>query len=243
MLSFLFCVCAIGGPPIESGPNWVIDKDFPKPLQEKVVGATLRLVNPSMSNAEGTAVRIKRLGNGPYRVFYLTAAHNVFKANTVNLEGYKPETYPKIENNLQDVSIKKRWENIDLALLEGFEPQANECLDIVPASAIPNEKTFSTLTMGCSKGKPPVFSIDRVLGRFLVHKPDGSKGWYWQTQNIADEGRSGGPMVAANGYLIGICSGNGDKHGLYIESKEIREAVGGHAKILLEPTPPNRSIR
>src|SRR5262245_56132450 len=88
---------------LAAAPPWVENNDFPKPLQEKALAATLRLKNQD-TRGEGTAVRIKRIGAMTY---YLTAAHNIGKSKAVNLEAFHPTTFPKVDRQLQLVDVKE----------------------------------------------------------------------------------------------------------------------------------------
>lgn len=227
------CVCALTLTCNQAtGPQWVQSADFPRNLQEKLLAATVRMIVPNNNNSEATAVRIKRVPSG--RVYFLTAAHALGSAKEVNLEGYKSASYPKVELSLKYATVKQRWDEIDLALLEAGEDDVHECINIVPESKIPAEKQFAVLTLGCSNGDPPVFVLDRVVNRKRVHKPDGTSGWYWLTEKKPDEGRSGGPMISKSGFLIGICSGTEGDHGFYVDSQEIRRAARSFANFLLE---------
>jgi len=241
----------MGAQPDASGPIWIDKKEFPRVLQEKALGATLRLINPTEKNNQGTAVRIKRLRSG--RVYYLTAAHILGEAKTVDLEGFKSASYPKVEIELKSVDVIQRWDNendankrlrnVDLALLEGTENELNPCLNVVLQDKIPKSVPFLAITLGCSGGEPPVFVLDRVTGRGVFVKPGGNRGEFWQTEKPPIVGKSGGPLIDASGYLVGICSGTagnaGGQFGYYVDAEIIREAVARRAKILLEPDGPS----
>lgn len=254
MFSFLV-FCTIGAQQDGSGPNWTDHKEFSRERQEKALGATLRLLNPTVNNNQGTAVRIKRLASG--RVYYLTAAHVLGSSKTVNLEGFKASSYPKVEVELKAVDVIQRWDNenglnkrlhnVDLALLEGVENEQNQSLNIVPEDKIPKSLPFSAITLGCSGGDPPTFVLDRVVGRGVFVRPGGNRGHFWQTEKQPVVGRSGGPLIDASGYLVGICSGTagnaGGQFGYYVDAEIIREAVARRAKILLEPDGPSGKDR
>jgi S1-C subfamily serine protease len=210
----------------------IANSDFPIAVQEKALHATLRLKNPA-TNGEGTAVRIKKIG--PW-IYYLTAAHVVGDAKSVDLECYDLKTYPKPTAKLVAVDVWRTFPEKDLAILRGtpLDDQVLVYLNVVPADKIPTKPGFPVLTLGCNQGQAPTFLADRVRESRRVHKPDGTVGWYWETEKVPEVGRSGGPMIDTRGFLIGVCSGTSDKVGFYVEAREIRSALGKETRALLE---------
>ena len=91
---------------------------------------------------------------------------------------------------------------------------------------------------GVPEGRPDI-RFDKVLDKKKVHKPDNTEAFYWETAIPQEEGRSGGPMIDARGYVIGIASGTQHKKGYYSHIDEIHSALKQEGfDWLYKPPPP-----
>jgi hypothetical protein len=203
-------------------------KDFPRDKQRASLEATVGLFQPA-SREEGTAVFVG-YKNGV--AFLLTANHIVKPVpdgDRLRLELFTDKSYPKVHQAIETALLRARMPNEDLALVVAplKEPPPN-VLRICPPGKLPRRERFPfpALTVGCDDalGRPRNL-VDTVRGRKLVKKPDGSAAVYWECERPQARGRSGGPLVDARGYLLGICSGVQNQHGYYTYIEEIYGAL------------------
>jgi S1-C subfamily serine protease len=215
-------------------PPWVESQDFSRAAQEKALAATLRLRNPA-SGGEGSAVRLGRVG--PH-VYYLTAAHNIGQSNVVDLETFTVRSYPKPDRKMQLADVDKVWPECDLALLRSVVVDEGPAATLIPRDKTPKNGDFAALSVGCTNGAEPELVQVRVTGAKRVHKPDGSSGWYWETEKPSAPGRSGGPLIDRNGHLIGICSGMDGAKAYYVHADDIRKQLDRSVRRFLLAPPP-----
>lgn len=214
---------------------WVESKDFSRELQEKAYAATLQV--KTETDDIGTAVRVYRADNG--MTYYLTAAHVVGNATNVDLTQFDPKTgnaSPKV-----NVDVKDKWPDDDLALLRGVEPVAAPSLRICPKEEIPKEVPFPVLSIGCQLGSPDIW-LDKAKKEVSLNRHDGKggikKSLGWQVGLESRLGRSGGPLVSKNGYLVGICSGMTKEETYYVHIAEIHKCLGKVWPFVLVDAPP-----
>jgi S1-C subfamily serine protease len=195
---------------------------FTKEQQQAALEATVRIYYPA-NRVEGSAVIVGRRGS---LVYLLTACHNVTgKAENDDVEFnlYTAKDYPKLKAEVHG-RVHARMPNEDLAVLEGaFDPPG--LLPLCPKDMTRIRKPFPVLTVGCVADGPPTIEFDRVVEVDFLKKPDGSRANFWRAERPQVVGRSGGPLVDARGYVLGICSGTLGKKGYYTEIAEIHAAL------------------
>jgi S1-C subfamily serine protease len=196
---------------------------FSKQQQQSALEATVRIYYPA-AHVEGSAVIVSR--RGPF-VYLLTAAHNVTvqpdKGDDIELYLYNAKKYPKLVGEA-NAKVRARMPNEDLAVLEAVFDTPG-MLPICPKGQTKIRKPFPVMTVGCVADGPPVIEFDRVLDVDFVPKPNGTKANYWRAERAQAVGRSGGPLVDARGYVLGICSGTMRQKGYYTEISEIHAAL------------------
>lgn len=208
--------------------QYVDSKEFAQDRQKAALEATVALYHPS-SGGEGTAVFVKHKDGVAY---LLTAAHNVpdgDRGDVVNLDLFTAKSYPNAATRIEGAFVRVRMENEDIALvLAPMKDAPPSVLPICPKSKLPRpERTpFPVLTVGCNgeKGRP-ILILDRVLGKELVSKPNGTRAVFWQAEREQAKGRSGGPLIDSRGYLMGICSGIQKGRGYYSCIDEIQRSL------------------
>lgn len=212
-------------------PPWVESADFPREKQEAALKATVRITNPQ-TGGQGTGVMVKKEGDF---VYILTANHVVEKCPKANVQTYIVDKKLVQKDKFEGVRIEVRMEQIDLAVLKIEVKEAPSMLPICPNEKA-QKKGFPTLTVGCTHGMWPEIWLEEVENSVIRRdKPTGqSFGLHWKTSRESKEGRSGGPMIDASGYLIGICKGKDNDRGYYLHVKEIREGLekAGWKKLL-----------
>jgi S1-C subfamily serine protease len=218
----LLCQCAAQVKTAASG-------DFPRPLQEAAVAATVRVTNP-VRRQDGSGVLIHR--QGPY-AYVLTAAHLVGKERFVEVSTFSARSYPKPEKTYRGAEVLARDPRADLAVLRLATREAPPgLLPLAPKSAAPKGKDFPALTAGCESAGPPTPALEVVKGARVVRKPgEEGKTLCWETARGQAGGRSGGPLLDRQGRLIGLASGVSSGKGYYVHLDEIhaflrRNALG-----------------
>ena len=208
----LFCQCT-------AQVKTVASEDFPRPLQEAAVAATVRVSNPTRGKT-GTGVLIHR--RGPY-AYVLTAAHLVGKESFVEVSTFSARSYPGPEKTYRAAEVLARDRRADLAVLRVATRQAPPgLLPLGPKSAAPTGKDFPVLGVGCEPNGPPTPALDVVKAARVVRKPgEEGKTLCWETATGQAGGRSGGPLLDRQGRLIGIASGVNNGKGYYVHLDEI----------------------
>jgi S1-C subfamily serine protease len=197
----------------------VASEDFPRPLQEAAVAATVRVTNP-VQGQHGSGVLIHR--QGPY-AYILTAAHLVGKERIVEVVTFSARSYPRAEKTYRNAEVLARDSKVDLAVLRLATREAPPgLLPLAAKSAPPKGKDFPALTTGCKSTGPPTPALDVVKGARVVRKPgEVGKTLCWETVKGQARGRSGGPLLDRQGRLIGLASGVSSGKGYYVHLDEI----------------------
>jgi len=201
---------------------------FPKDLQRTVLAATVRVRHPA-SRAHGSAVAVARRGDD---VYFLTAAHLVEPrqvrpedVKAVELNFYTVDADQKLRASDVPGRVVARMPNEDLAVFVARLPEQKAVVPICPKEKARFDFPMTVLTVGAALDGPPELKIDRVTRKRLVRKPDGTAALYWEADVPQPQGRSGGGMIDARGYLIGIASGTERKKGYYAYIDEIHQAL------------------
>ncbi len=221
--------------------QFVNDPAFKKETQQAVLEATVRVQHPA-SSGEGTGVVVARAGGGAREgqvVYILTAAHIVPEgrpgSELVDLAFFTADSLPKPSETVPHARILRRMPGVDLALIMAkVEKPAKAVVPICPPGKEPNNPTprapWAVLTAGIEGNDAvPVLRVDKVRAEIPVLKPDQTRAFHYEADYPPPQGRSGGPLVDKNGYLLGICSGTRDtkdgKRGYYVSLPEIQIAL------------------
>jgi hypothetical protein len=202
-------------------------KDFPAEAQVAAVVATVRVKNAAL-NAEGSGVIVGR--SGPV-VYILTAAHNVEKADRLQVSTFSKDSYPRPENVYAAAEVVARWKEQDVAVLRLVTADAMPgTARVCPPRLVPTGKDFPGLTVGCGKTEVLSCLADTVREKKLVRRP-GVEGTavVWELTGAPQEGRSGGPLLDKRGYLLGVCSGGGGGKSYYCHVEVIHRFLKRNA--------------
>lgn len=185
--------------------------------------ATVRIYNPVKDTGAAGIV----IGRSGPTVYVLTAAHVVDKTDRVEVHVFDPEQPLARARVFQDVPIAARTsaQVEDLALL-----RITVADNVFPPplalwkKAPPLAKTLSgACSVGCSEGARPTLLTETILDAPVVRKAGSeASARFWKCQKAPAQGRSGGPLLHADGTLLGVCSGESGKAGYYTHIEEIR---------------------
>jgi len=139
-------------------------------------------------------------------------------AKQVEVATFTSESHPKAAAVYRKVEVIAQSASSDLAVLRlTTRDEMPGSVVVCPATKVPNGKDFAALSVGCEGGRAPTCAVETVKGKREVRKPGADATLScWETANAPDKGRSGGPLLDRNGYLIGVDSGTGDGKGYYV---------------------------
>jgi hypothetical protein len=201
-------------------PGQADAKEVSKEQRAAALGATVRLVNVA-GRCEGSGAVVGR--GGPH-VYVITAAHVVDGADKVEIHTYSAASPPEEKGVYKSGEVVARTKDArDLALVRlATRDEMPGRLRVCPPRRVPAERGFAALSVGCSDGKAPSGRDETVAGKKLIRRPDDKEAVLaWEAKERPTAGRSGGPLVDARGYLLGVCSGAGGREGYYCHADVI----------------------
>jgi S1-C subfamily serine protease len=202
-------------------PGQLVDSaDFPKALQHKAAAATVRVVNRA-DRIEGSGAMIAKKDGATY---VLTAAHLVNRPGRLEVSTFTKDSYPLPAKVYDNVELVARTRDIrDLAILRFKEDAPPGVLSLCPGRLVPQKTDFECLSVGCGAARAPVCFLETVAGAGRVRRPGSMESaLFWETAIGQPPGRSGGPLLDRQGYIIGVASGASEGRGYYCHLLEIR---------------------
>lgn len=200
--------------------------DFPEKLQTRAVMATVRI---STKKSAGSGVVVGKTGAF---VYVLTASHVVQDGENLEIATFSERSFPKADKVYRDARVvAKLSDTRDLALVRIVsEDKMLGVLPICPIGLVPKKDTFPVLTVGCTEGNAPSAAVTKVLeSKKVRHKAGAEAALSWVLPGTVAKGRSGGPLIDQQGYVIGISSGTDDGKGYYIHADEIHQFLKKNA--------------
>jgi thiol-disulfide isomerase/thioredoxin len=184
----------------------------PTPAQA-ALAATVRIrVNEGATDGIGTGTIIDTHYNEEQKAdeaLIVTCGH-IFRQSKgqgkITVEIFTSEGVRKVEGSLLDFDDKR-----DVALVTIWPGSQVAAAQVAPKDFVvrPQDAAFS---VGCSNGQDPTVEDARItaVNRF-ISKPN------YTAAGSPPEGRSGGGLFSAEGYLIGVCNANipDENQGLY----------------------------
>jgi S1-C subfamily serine protease len=169
----------------------------------------------------GTAILIAQ---GPERAVYLTCEHVIRGESDIQLE---------FQNSSKSLPARVVAQNRirDLAILEvSQKPSLLRPLPVAELGQHPKKYPAELLSWGYDT-VPGRFSPATLLGKKLLTHRDESA-FTWEIRERPGPGRSGGPVVNANGQILGIVAASRKETGLVIHHDEILAFLKQNTKAL-----------
>lgn len=196
--------------------------DFSAELRQRAVRATVRVTNRTRDLTGSGAVIAVRGGH----LYILTAQHVIEGTRNLEVALFAKEGAAEPDRTLRGVRIvAERRGGPDLALLKvPAPPEAPPALPLPPAPGKLPEGLFEALAVGCGDGgAPTVERVHVVAARRVRRGAQGTPSLAWEVKETLKPGRSGGPLVDADGRLIGIAGGVSGGRGYFSHAREIAD--------------------
>jgi S1-C subfamily serine protease len=187
------------------------------------VAATVQVVDRARgTSGSGVVIGVA----GPF-IYVLTANHLVSTEHSMEIRALDNQSPGGEVRIVSPPEVLAGEADVDLALLRvpasDWRPAA---VRVCPPELVPREMGFSVVVTGWAGEATPGFRVAQVESRRQVRKsPESDAVWAWQTNEPHDRGDSGGAMVTAQGYLIGIASGVNEGKGYFAEAESMHRLL------------------
>jgi hypothetical protein len=193
--------------------------EVPRPVREAGVAATVRVGDPATGSV-GTGVV---LGARNGYVYVLTAAHVLGKDAKPRVE-----TFGGKREAPDDWEIVFRATESDLAVVRATAGTSEwPAVRLAPPPAA-GAAAPAAWSIGCDDGKDPRVEAVTLTGQKFVRPKRGDGALFWEAKGEGVSGRSGGPLLDADGRLIGLASGTQEGKNYFTHLDEIRGALDRH---------------
>jgi S1-C subfamily serine protease len=174
----------------------------------------------------GTAVVV---GRDKDFVYLLTADHLVRSAAQFDLNRFTLDSYPVPDDatSLKNVpaAIVASSKDADVALIKvavGKHPWPH--VKLAPPGSRPKKFPFPAVSVGCSNGAAPTCQAETVIAKKFGRSDrpgEEIEAFVWEAERPQAVGRSGGPLVSADGKVIGLARSKSDARGYYTHADDL----------------------
>jgi S1-C subfamily serine protease len=198
-------------------PRRVAEDDLGE-VERAALEATVCVINAKASRY-GSGVIV---ASGAPLSYILTAAHVTDGAQWLEVQSFA-QARPSITSRAAEVVA--RAPDTDLALLRMETQDALLCaIPISPPGSIPPASGSVVISVGCDGVGGPSVLAAHLTGKRLVQKLHETPAVVvWQVNHRPKKGHSGGPLIDARGYLIGIASGSNGEEAYYCCTDDIHQ--------------------
>ncbi|MDY3551871.1 serine protease [Gemmata sp. JC717] len=217
MLPFIGLMLMVAFAPVDASAPTAVD------AQWAALAACPRVGGGPGGGTRATAVCI---GCKDGFAYLLTAAHAVPKGEPRAYEFFTRESYPKVARTLTHGEVVVRLTDPDLALVKlpvGAPPAP--VVRLAGPGARPKRFPVATAAVGCPRGAPPTCRAEKLIEKAFVRRPGGGAAFFWGSEGVPVGGMSGGPLLDAEGRVIGICAAAQGGRGYFAHLDEIHYAL------------------
>jgi S1-C subfamily serine protease len=193
----------------------------PRPVQQNGFNATVRVSDPATGTVgTGSVIAVK---DG--FAYVLTAAHLLTGDSAPTVETFSAAKPAEADAAFAKCTVRFRATDADLAVVRvPAGKRVWSSLSLAPV-AFTDRALDRGWALGCDNGTQPRLQDIVIVGKQLVRKAGGQNAFHWETKGTTTSGRSGGPLLNAQGQLIGVCSGTQEGASYYTHADEIRKAL------------------
>ena len=203
--------------PIRAAAQVVESKVFSEAFQWQALRATVRL----------TAYRAQSVGYCSGAViaqdqdaFFVASSPHCFNSDetserpTLIVEAFDEKAL-RVVRQFSGVEIIATDAESEFALLRVPGRFPYQVLPLCPSNRIPQIGT-AVLSIGCGGGSPPTAEVNRIVTRDQRH---------WVVEQVGTKGRSGGPLISSDGFVIGCCCCGGGGTTYYSELRRMHDVL------------------
>ena len=167
----------------------------------------------------GTAVVV---GHKDGFAYLLTAAHVIEGTRDREFRFFTRDSYPRPARTVKGGNVLLRSQKPDFALVQVKvgDDRLPE-LKLAGPGQRPKRFPFEAVSVGCPFGGWPQARAETVSAKLLKRPNDVPEAFFWQTAAPPEKGRSGGPLLDAQGRVIGVCAATQDDRGYFTHLDEI----------------------
>lgn len=173
--------------------QYVTSADFPREFQKRCVESTCRLWIHSSNGSGSCSGSI--VGTDDEGIFVASAPHCFDNAPQQIVVETFGSRYPNPDRQYDEVRILCEDPGSEFALLHVRGRYRGPTLRLAPRGYMPTSGE-SVMSIGCGGGAPPTPKVTRLLGHDQQH---------FATLERGIRGRSGGPLISKDGFVLGCC--------------------------------------
>ncbi len=203
--------------PMRAAAQVVESKVFSEAFQWRALRATVRL---TMSREHSVGYCSGAVVGQDQDAFFVASSPHCFDADdaierpTLIVEAFD-ENALRVARQFRGVEIVATDTESEFALLRVQGRFPYQVLPLCPANRLPQTGTVA-LSIGCGGGSPPTAEVNRIVSRDQQH---------WAVEQVGTKGRSGGPLISSDGFVIGCCCCGSGGTTFYSELRRMHDVL------------------